>query len=145
MTKDEWKYNHDWISDEDILYRRIPKKPEIRTYDTGRGVWVPGPGAFRRQADEGLSTHLQSILCARGRDPEYLYDANNYGSIGFPVAAPRRCNVGVLRVDDAQELDADLRSAHTEIRPPYREKKSREWKTVVNEIMAASWWVQAPA
>ncbi|GEO94593.1 hypothetical protein [Kocuria turfanensis] len=141
----EWEFNHHTVSDEDTLYRRIPKKPDFRTWDPLTGRYTPNPAAFRREAQEGMSTHLDSVLQGRSRLPITLYDPDRYGSVGFHVATPRQANAGVLLADDPYEKDEDLRCSHAEVRPPQPEKNRKHWKTVANEIAMACWWVQDPA
>ncbi len=138
-----WKYDDPSIVDEDVLYRRVPRIPDCRTFDPCRDCWVPGPGALRRDAGEGMSTHLASVLGRRGRDAMTLYPST-HGSIGFEVSAPRSALAGVLQVPDPNETDADLRAAHSEVRPPHPRKDRLFWNNVVNVIVASAWWVQSP-
>jgi len=140
----EWIYNDPTVADEDILYRRVPKVPQLRTYDSEHGTWVPTPAAFRRDPNEGMSSHLRSIVTSMNRDPESLYPAQKFGSVEFEVCVPRRSGAGVLPTDDPGEDDPCLRAAHAEVRPPHALKNRDFWKTVANEVAAHSRWVQSP-
>lgn len=139
-----WRYNDPSIDDKDRLFRRVPKVPDCQTYDPTTETYVISPGGLRRDADEGMSTHLQSIIDSRDRDAHTLYPADKYSSILFVVGAPRSVGAGVLPTPAPEETDEDLRLAHAEVRPPNPEKDKVFWKTVVNVIADSSEWVQAP-
>lgn len=139
-----WVFNDAAVDSDDLLYRRVLARPNMSTYDPLNRLWVVHPGAFRRDADQGASTHLDSILQARSRDVTTLYQAPN-GSVRLRVAIPRQFGVGVLQVDDPEEQDPDLRAARAEIRPSQPEKNRQQWNSVANELARASSWVTYPA
>lgn len=139
-----WHYDDPAIKDQDRLFRRVPKVPDCQTYDPTTETYVVSPGALRRDANEGMSTHLESIIDGRKRDAQTLYDSANYSSVRFVVEVPRTAGAGVLPTPAPEEADEDLRVAHTEVRPPKPEKDRVFWKTVMNVIADNSEWVQAP-
>lgn len=138
----EWEYDDPSIDDAEILYRRVPKVPDCRTKDPLTGVYRLNPGGLRRDPDEGMSTHLESVLLARKRDPLTLYDGSTCGSVKFEAEVPRRVGAGVLATEAENEIDEDRAAAHAEVRPPQRAKDRSFWKGVVNEIADAAQWVQ---
>lgn len=141
----DWEYNDASIKDEDKLYRRIPRgNPDFLTVDVLSGQRKPSPAAFQRNAGEGMSTHLDSVLVARQRDPETLYEVERYSSIGFLVGVPRQADAGVLRTEDPDEDDEDRQHSHAEVRPPRPEKDRKHWSVVRSTIADACWWVQGP-
>lgn len=139
----EWAYNDPSIDDKDTLYRRVPRNPDCRVWDPVEGVYRVNAGGLRRNAGEGMSTHLDSILGSRGRRPDTLY-SGTCGSVRFLVEVPRRVNAGVLLTAAPDEPDEDLAAAHAEVRPPFIERDRVHWRNVVNEIAHAAEWVQSP-
>lgn len=139
-----WLYDDPSIENSDRLFRRVPKVPGCLTYDPATETYVISPGGLRRDANEGMSTHLESIIDSCERDAQTLYPSEKYSSILFVVEAPRSVGAGVLPTPALEEPDEDLRLAHTEVRPPKPEKDKAFWNTVVNVIADSSEWVQAP-
>ena len=139
-----WQYDDPAIDNQDHLFRRVPKVPDCQTYDPATETYAVNPGGLRRDANEGMSTHLESIIDLPERDARTLYNPGKYSSIRFVVEAPRSAGAGVLPTPAPEEPDEDLRVAHTEVRPPQPEKDKVFWKTVVNVIADQSEWVQAP-
>jgi len=140
----KWIYNDPSVADEDVLYRRVPKVIDCRTYDSQLSIWVVTPGALRREPNDGMSSHLRSVVMSMNRDPKSLYPAQEFGSVEFAVWVPRRSGAGVLQTDDPKEHDPCLRAAHTEVRPPEAPRDRVFWKSVANEIASHSRWVQSP-
>lgn len=141
-----WCWNHVGIPNEETLYRKIKPIKEMCTWDPVRGSYVPTPGALRRQAYEGLSTHAKSILDDLGRNETTLYDQNLYSAIAFTVGVVRSTpgvEVGVIFIeaDEKQEKDEDLRRAHAEVRPKAPEKNRQTWSEVVHQIVQNHEWI----
>lgn len=147
MSDDEWVWNDPQIPDGELLFRRVPTKPSHATFDALRGVWVPHAGAFQRDANEGMSVHLDGTLEERGRARHTLYDPERYGAVRFPVAVVRAANAGVLPTTPtvAEEPDEELRAAHAEVRPPHANKDRPFWSGVRDGMIKASVWVQQSA
>lgn len=143
MSDDEWVMDDPQISDDELLYRRIPLKPDHCTFDPERGRWVPQPAAFRRDPGEGMSVHMDSVLNELSRQPHTLYDPESYGAVRFPAGVVRSAGAGVLRtpatVED--EADGDLREAHAEARPPTSARDRAFWSQVRHRIIGACDWV----
>lgn len=146
MNGDEWKFEDGVVGDDDVLLRRVPKKPEHRTFDAERGSWTVGPGALRRLPNEGMSVHRESVVISMGADPETLYDCSAYGSIGFYAKVPRGEGAGVMETPQSEEIEPDrvLRDSHADVRPPTASKDRAFWSTVAYAISQNSWWVQSP-
>lgn len=144
MSDSTWDFDDEAVDDREILYRRIPKNPDHRTYDAEKGTWVPSPGALRRVKGEGMSVHCHGTLSERGRDVATLYDPKKYGSICFTAVRPRSEGAGVLntRPTITQEPDEDLRAAHAEVRPPAPELDRPFWSRIVSQIVQHACWVQ---
>lgn len=143
MTEQLWVWDDPHILDDEMLFRRVPMKPSHATFDALRGVWVPSPGAFQRNANEGMSVHMLRVLDARRRDPHTLYDPTRYGAVRFPASAVRSAGAGVLATTPTmdEEPDEDLRAAHAEVRPPRAVKDRPFWSQVQNRIIRASVWI----
>ena len=147
MSDDEWVWNDPQIPDGELLFRRVPTKPSHATFDALRGVWVPHAGAFQRDANEGMSVHMEGTLEERGRARHTLYDPERYGAVRFPAAVVRAANAGVLPTTPTveEEPDEDLRAAHAEARPHDAKKDKPFWSKVRNEMIQASVWVEQRA
>lgn len=147
MSEEDWVWDDPQIPDGEVLFRRVPMKPSHATFDALRGVWVPHAGAFQRDANEGMSVHMDSILEARGRARHTLYDSAKYGAVSFPARVVRAAEAGVLATTPTheQESNEDLRAAHAEARPPRPEKDRPFWSKVRNEMIKASVWVDQKA
>jgi hypothetical protein len=140
----EWQYDDPGIDDQDRLFRRVPKVPGCQTYDPSTETYAVSPGGLRRESNDGMSSHLQSVIELRGRDAFSLYNEEKYSSIRFGVAVPRGAGAGVLPTPAPEEPDEDLRAAHAEVRPPMPEYNKVFWKNVANVIAESSEWVQGP-
>jgi len=144
MTVQPWEFDDGSIADSELLYRRIPKRPDHRTFDPERECWVPSTAALRRDANQGMSVHLDTVVRTRRRDPQTLYDSTKYGSIAFPAGLPRCEGAGVLPTTPTaeEEPDPDLRAAHAEVRPSQPQKDRAAWSRVTNVILLRATWVQ---
>lgn len=140
----EWLHDDLDIPDSEGLFRRIKKTEQCRTLDPVRGVWVLSAGALRREAYEGMSVHLQSVLDDLGRDITTLYPIAEYGSVRFEAAVPRSQGAGIRSTPAEGEPDPDLREAHGDVFPPQPQKDRNHWRAVVNEIAVKATWVQSP-
>lgn len=144
--QEEWIYDDADIPDFENLLRRIPNKPDFRSFDAECGCWRPGPSAFRRsQAGEGMSVHRESILIAHKRNTCELYPVGCC-SVSFHVSIVRSCEAGVVATlpTNQDENDADLRVAHAEVRPPTYEVDKKYWSNLRNQIIRAAVWVATP-
>ena len=144
MSGDPWDFDDPGIADSELLYRRIPKHPDHRTFDAERERWVPTTAALRREADEGMSVHRHAVLAERGRDPLSLYDPATHGSISFVAGVPRSQGAGVVATSptEDEEPDEDRRASHAEVRPERSEKDRAAWSRVANSIATQCQWVQ---
>lgn len=140
-----WAHNSPEISNADALYRSVLDRPNLATADAVTGEWRVHPGAFQQKDSEGISTHLDSILCARHRAPETLYPAPR-GTIRLGVAIPRHQGLGVLHIKDVEEPDLDLSEAHCEIRTESPQKLRRDlWRPIALALALGSEWIIFPA
>lgn len=138
-----WVYDDPLIDSRDWLLRRIPMTPNFCTFDLLDGRPRLHPAALRREAGEGMSVHLQSILVSRKRDITTLYD-EGFGSVRFLVGVPRTAGAGVLCTPAEGDLDTDRAASHAEVRPPTWEKNRTAWKSVSNTIALHAEWIVLP-
>ena len=143
MTAEDWLWNDSSIPDEEVLYRRALKTGQV-TWDAEADCYRPNKAAFSRKANEGLSTHADSLLKVRGRKPHSLYNAEKYTAFGFEVAAVRQIpEAGVIYVEalEEHEKDPDLRFAHAEVRPIDPAKQKPLWNRIRDSITRNAQWV----
>lgn len=147
MTRDNWVYNDPEIADGEQLLRRVPKNPNHATFDPETGEWRPSAGAFQRNANEGMSVHVVSVLNSWKRADHSAYDPARYGAVRFPAAVVREAEAGVLRTlpTEEQEPDEVLRDAHAEVRPPTPQKDRAFWSGVRDKMIKSSVWVEQQA
>lgn len=138
-----WVYDDPSIDSRDSVLRRIPMKPDFCTFDLLDGSPRLHPAALRREAGEGMSVHLESILILRNCDSATLYE-EGFGSVRFLVGIPRSVGAGVLRTPAHEDLNEDRAASHAEVRPPTREKDRTAWKVVSNTIALNAEWVVLP-
>lgn len=144
MSDDTWEFDDELVGGWEVLLRRIPKKPEHRTFDPELNRWVVGPGALRRAKNEGLSVHREPLVISLGVDPAQLYDETKYGSIGFSASTPRQKGAGVMETPQPEHREPNpiLRASHADVRPPTAYLDKPFWKGIAYEISQKSWWVQ---
>jgi hypothetical protein len=140
----DWVYNDPSISDDELMYRRVPNNDDFWTYDPVRRTHRVNPKAFQREPNQGCSVHLDSVLRQRNRAPDTIYPAIT-GIVQITVSVPRKDKAGVLQTFDPDEPDPDLAAAHAEIRPPQPQRDRLFWRPISNALAASSVWVRMPA
>jgi hypothetical protein len=138
-----WLYDSPQLDGDDQVYRKVLDRPKMSTFDEEQKIWRIHPAAFRRDAYDGASVHLDSVLVARDRDVMTIYP-QRYGFVRLLIKVVRSHELGVLAIDDAAEPDEDLRAAHCEIRPPMPEKNRPAWNAKINEICLCCDWMRVP-
>ena len=143
MSDADWHYDDQEVSDDEELLRRIPWNPQLVMLDAQTGRYVLIPGALRRNAGEGMSVHLISVIEACESDPATVHDPNRFGAVAFHAAAPRSVGAGVIAAPATEEDEPDpiLRAAHAEVRPPTYERNKREWSKIAEKIISECRWV----
>lgn len=143
VSDEAWDTDDPQLTDSELLFRRVLKRPDHRTYDPELRTFVPSPAAFQRNANEGMSVHMDGVLEKLERSRHTLYNSEKYGAVCFEVGVVRRAGAGVLptiaTVED--EPDKDLREAHAEVRPPMKAKDRAYWSGVRDKIIKSSIWV----
>ena len=140
-----WEWDDPEIPDEEVLYRKVRKIPDHRTWDPELRRYYPTAAALRRKKNEGMSTHANSVLLMRGRQPDSLYEPSKYDAVGFAVRVVREPDIiGIIftPAGELEEADPDLRAAHAEVRPKNPDKDRVTWSKVVDRIIDQSSWIE---
>lgn len=132
------------IADTDTLYRSIPANhPDFIAFHSVTGVPIPHAQSLRREPGTGLSAHLDSVLQARGRTPETLYEAG-CPSFCFSTGIPRKFGDGVALVAPVGECDPDRAASHVEIWAAADNDTREHWRAIRDQIIRAFHWVVTP-
>lgn len=97
------------IPDDEIIYRRIPDKPDFLAPDLITGKKAPTHTAFKWDPD-GISVHRSSILSEHDLGPHSMIKKEGQVVYGFPVQVVRSCKAKVL--DDPDFDDPPIGIAH---------------------------------
>lgn len=142
---DDWDFDHDNVSDDSVLYRRIPENPDF-TVETVSGDLALNPAALQRTEGEGMSVHFERVLATHRRDGD-RYAEPPKGIIQFASRVPRSAGGGVVVVPDPDEQDVALAEAHGEVRGPLRGARGearQRWKDIRAVIAEEFEWVRRP-
>lgn len=128
-------YDDDTLTDDDLLYRRVPDKPDFLTQrDPITGRRRPQPAAFSiKHEPDGLSVHVESIIRTLRLKTKHLCDWETHGVARFEVRHVRP-TLGVIAHED--RADAYLGKAHALIRGPRGIPARDEWNPIRDEILA---------
>lgn len=128
-------YDDDQFRDEELLYRRVPKKPDFLTLiDPVTGERRPTPAAFSIGDDEpdGLSVSIRTLILRHRLKTGNL--CKNWETHGVA-----RFRVGVLRPDtgiiEDPTDDPLIGKAHGLIRAPNGKPARAVWNEVRNKIL----------
>ncbi|MGW7203908.1 hypothetical protein [Streptomyces sp. NPDC054837] len=120
------------ISDDEILYRRVPNVPGFLAPDLISGVRKPTRTAFQFDPD-GMSVYRKVLLDEENLGPESVTKKPGQMVFAFIAAVPRRCGVGVVH-DPVDDPPAGF--AHSSIRGEKPRPDSREKRVEVGDALA---------
>ena len=116
------------ISDETMLWRRIPLDPAHTTYDENLQRLRPSSAAFRDHRN-GSS---MSVILDRGQSPnEALRGHENFALAAISVGLVRKLNLGVV-------------AAPLEREPNHAEVTGDKSKKISGELAKAAKWIVPP-
>ena len=127
------------VADEEVAYRRVPRAPNHRTFDLTAKRCRPSTACFSRSRHE-VSVHLRGLMPPSRLPPATYPNTPQDGIAAFRAEVPRRKGGGIVIVDDPDEADPVLRSAHAEVRPG--EDSKRRWAEIRELIISESWWAK---
>lgn len=97
------------IPDDEVIYRRVPDKPDYLVPDLLTGEKAVTRTAFKWDSD-GISVHRSSILEAHDLGPHSMVKRDDHTVYGFPAAATRPCKAKI--VNDPDFDDPPIGVAH---------------------------------
>lgn len=126
------------IDDEEVLYRKVPLKPDFYTVDYASGRVLPHISSLRYEKD-GLSVLLHTELVCQAA-PEEICDSERT-AFGFRSRVVREAEGRVKRDPQPQELHGEAHAlAGTAAPPPDRQR----WSLVRKKIIEEASWVMEP-
>lgn len=112
------------IPDKEIIYRRVPDKPDFLVPDLLTGVRRPSRAAFQYRGD-GISVHRNSILEENDLGPEAVLRDAKQTVFGFEAAAPRSCGAGVVNDPVPEDPPAGIAHALIQCETPTPDRARR--------------------
>lgn len=118
------------ISDEDELWRRIPRRWIV--FDENRGSYRPASAAFDDNRDGSMSVFLESVMVEIGRTPEHvLIGHHGYGLCGVAALIVRQQGQIIVR-------------RPTEAEPAHAEVVGHKSQGVTRRISREARWIIQP-
>jgi hypothetical protein len=148
VTAPQWAWDDAQISDDAILYRRVPRKPSFRVADPLTGEIKIAPAALRYDQD-GASIYRDELLKAI-----YGYGASavcadwkTHGAVQFTAWDVRNVSEHPAGVHDEEDpQDQRIGRAHALIRCPTEAdgQDKTYWNEVRAAIIKAATWIDGP-
>ncbi len=133
MSIDQWVADDPSVPPDDILYRRVPRKPDFIMVDLLTGERRLQESAFRYK-DDGMSVYRRARLSSRDQSCSDLpWDRRSYLIAAFPVSSVREAGGGV--VDKEDPGDATTGHAHALVRTPSPPPDKAAWRQVRRSLM----------
>ncbi|MER5887260.1 hypothetical protein ABT160_25850 [Streptomyces sp. NPDC001941] len=110
--------------DDEVIYRRIPNKPDFLAPNLLTGEKLPTHTAFRWDRD-GISVHRSSILSAHNLGPEAMVKKEEHTVYGFSVQTVRSCKAKLINDPDLDDPPIGIAHALIQGDVPKPEKPVR--------------------